>query len=114
METKTLVSFADDDKDGDDLVQMARQGINKAIEANETVAKHQMEVLSMQAHETQALLQDGNLSEEQFERVMRESERLRQSMAEASTRLYVSNFELVLGACAILVFGGALFKLRVA
>ena len=112
MPTNTLVPhYEGDDMDRKDLADFAKQSLDKAMDTNHSVAMRQMEVLSMQADETQALLQSGNLTDEQFDKVMQE---IRQAMSDTTTKLHKSNFELVVGTCAVLLFGGLFFTLRAA
>lgn len=115
MDTKTIVaSFDEEDENENAIPDVVRKNVDKAVEANRAVAMRQMEVLSMQADETQALLQSGNLTDEQFDKVMQESEKIRQAMSDTTTKLHKSNFELVVGTCAVLLFGGLFFTLRAA
>ena len=115
MDTKTIVAnFDEEDENENALPDVVRKNVDKAVEANRAVAMRQMEVLSMQADETQALLQSGNLTDEQFDKVMQESEKIRQAMSDTTTKLHKSNFELVVGTCAVLLFGGLFFTLRAA
>ncbi len=115
METNTLAPQHDDDNaDRKDLLDFAKQNLDKAMEINHSIAVRQMEVLSMQANETQALLQSGNLTDEQFDKAMQESEKIRQAMFGITTKLHKSNFELVMGACAVLLVGGLFITLRAA
>ena len=97
-----------------DAYEVAKSGLEHAIEANRAVAIREMEVLSMQADEDEALLQSGNLSDEQFEKVMQDKKEIRYAMTDLSVKHFASNLELVLGFCAFALFGGMLFKLRVA
>lgn len=115
METNTLAPQHDDDNaDRKDLFDFAKQNLDKAMESNYSVAVRQMEVLSIQADETQALLQSGNLTDEQFDKAMQESEKIRQAMFGTTTKLHKSNFELVVGTCAVLLVGGLLLTLHAA
>lgn len=115
MDTKTIVAnFDEEDENENAIPDVVRKNVDKAVEANRAVAMRQMEVLSMQADETQALLQSGNLTDEQFDKVMQESEKIRQAMSDTTTKLHKSNFELVVGTCAVLLFGGLFFTLRAA
>lgn len=115
MATSTLTPhYEDNDMDYRDLADFARQSLDRAMDANRSIAMHQMEVLNMQADETQALLQSGNLTNEQFDKVMQESEKIRQAMSDTTTKQNRSNFELVVGTCAVLFFGGLFFTLRAA
>lgn len=115
MDTKTIVaSFDEEDENENAIPDVVRKNVDKAVEANRAVAMRQMEVLSMQADETQALLQSDNLTDEQFDKVMQESEKIRQAMSDTTTKLHKSNFELVVGTCAVLLFGGLFFTLRTA
>ena len=115
MATNTLAPhYEDNDMDRKDLADFAKQSLDRAMDTNHSVAMRQMEVLSMQADETQALLQSGNLTDEQFDKVMQESEKIRQVMSDTTTKLHKSNFELVVGTCAVLLFGGLFFTLRAA
>ena len=115
MPTDTLVPhYEDNDMDRKDLADFAKQSMDKAMDTNHSVAMRQMEVLSMQTDETQALLQSGNLTDEQFDKVMQESEKIRQAMSDTTTKLHKSNFELVVSTCAVLFFGGLFFTLRAA
>ena len=97
-----------------DAYEVAKSGLEHAIEANRAVAIREMEVLSMQADEDEALLQSGNLSDEQFEKVMQDKKEIRYAMTDLSVKHFASNLKLVLGFCAFALFGGMLFKLRVA
>ena len=45
---------------------------------------------------------------------MQESEKIRQAMSDTTTKLHKSNFELVVGTCAVLLFGSLFFTLRAA
>lgn len=111
MATSTLTPhYEDNDMDYRDLADFARQSLDRAMGANRSIAMRQMEVLSMQADETQALLQSGNLTNEQFDKVMQESEKIRQAMSDTTTKQYRSNFELVVGTCAVLFFGGLFLR----
>ena len=113
MATSTLTPhYEDNDMDYRDLADFARQSLDRAMDANRSIAMRQMEVLSMQADETQALLQSGNLTNEQFDKVMQESEKIRQAMSDTTTKQYRSNFELVVGTCAVLFFGGRFYAPR--
>ncbi len=115
MDTKTIVANFDEEYENENAIpDVVRKNVDKAVEANRAVAMRQMEVLSMQADETQALLQSGNLTDEQFNKVMQESEKIRQAMSDTTTKLHKSNFELVVGTCAVLLFGGLFFTLRAA
>lgn len=115
MDTKTIVAnFDEEDENENAIPDVVRKNVDKAVEANRAVAMRQMEVLSMQVDETQALLQSGNLTDEQFEKVMQESEKIRHAMSDTTTKLHKSNFELVVGSCAVLLFGGLFFTLRAA
>lgn len=115
MDTKTIVAnFDEEDENENAIPDVVRKNVDKAVEANCAVAMRQMEVLSMQADETQALLQSGNLTDEQFDKVMQESEKIRQAMSDTTSKLHKSNFELVVGTCAVLLFGGLFFTLRAA
>lgn len=115
MATNTLAThYENDDMDRKNLADFAKQSLDKAMDTNYSVAMRQMEVLSMQADETQALLQSGNLTDEQFDKAMQESEKIRQAMSDTTTKLHRSNFELVVGTCAVLLFGGLFFTLRAA
>lgn len=115
MDTKTIVAnFDEEDENENAIPDVVRKNVDKAVEANRAVAMRQMEVLSMQADETQALLQSGNLTDEQFDKVMQESEKIRQAMSDTTSKLHKSNFELVVGTCAVLLFGGLFFTLRAA
>lgn len=115
MATNTLAPHYEDNGMGrKDFADFAKQSLDRAMETNHSVAMRQMEVLSMQADETQALLQSGNLTDEQFDRVMQESEKIRQAMSDTTMKLHKSNFELVVGTCAVLFFGGLFFTLRAA
>lgn len=115
MDTKTIVAnFDEEDENENAIPDVVRKNVDKAVEANRAVAMRQIEVLSMQADETQALLQSGNLTDEQFDKVMQESEKIRQAMSDTTTKLHKSNFELVVGTCAVLLFGGLFFTLRAA
>lgn len=115
MDTKTIVaSFDEEDENENAIPDVVRKNVDKAVEANRAVAMRQMEVLSMQADETQALLQSDNLTDEQFDKVMQESEKIRQAMSDTTTKLHKSNFELVVGTCAVLLFGDLFFTLRTA
>ncbi len=97
-----------------DAYGVVKSGLERAVEANSSVALRQMEVLSMQADETEALLESGNLSDKQFKLVLKESRRIRRSMAKASRGMYVANFLLVAGFCVLLFGGGAYLRLRAA
>ena len=115
MATSTLTPhYEDNDMDYRDLADFARRSLDRAMDASHSIAMRQMEVLNMQADETQALLQSGNLTNEQFDKVMQESEKIRQAMSDTATKQYGSNFELVVGTCAVLFFGGLFFTLRAA
>lgn len=115
MDTKTIVASSDGEDENENAIpDVVRKNVDKAVEANRAVAMRQMEVLSMQADETQALLQSGNLTDEQFDKVMQESEKIRQAMSDTTTKLHKSNFELVVGTCVVLLFGGLFFTLRAA
>ena len=115
MATSTLTPhYEDNDMDYRDLADFARQSLDRAMDANRSIVMRQMEVLNMQADETQALLQSGNLTNEQFDKVMQESEKIRQAMSDTTTKQHWSNFELVVGTCAVLFFGGLFFTLRAA
>lgn len=115
MATSTLTPhYEDNDMDYRDLADFARQSLDRAMDANRSIVMRQMEVLNMQADETQALLQSGNLTDEQFDKVMQESEKIRQAMSDTTTKLHKSNFELVVSTCAVLFFGGLFFTLRAA
>lgn len=115
MATSTLTPhYEDNDMDYRDLADFARQSLDRAMDANRSIVMRQMEVLNMQADETQALLQSGNLTNEQFDKVMQESEKIRQAMSDTTTKQYRSNFELGVGTCAVLFFGGLFFTLRAA
>ena len=114
MATSTLTPhYEDNDMDCRDLADFARQSLDRAMDANRSIAMRQMEVLNMQADETQALLQSGNLTNEQFDKVM-QSEKIRQAISDTTTKQNRSNFELVVGTCAVLFFGGLFFTLRAA
>lgn len=115
METNTLAKgYDEEDRDKNDIARVVRQSVDSAIEANRSVVMRQMEVLSMQADETQVLLQSGNLSDEQFDKALEESEKIRQAMSNTTMNLHMSNFELVVGACAVLLVGGLFIGLRAA
>lgn len=114
MENKTIVNRLDADDNGGNLARMVEQGIGKTINANRTVAMRHMEVLSMQADETEALLQSGKLSDEQFARVMQEKAEIRQSMTNLTKSLFSSNLELIFGCCLLLLGGGAFYRMRLA
>ena len=115
MATSTLTPhYEDNDMDYRDLADFARQSLDRAMDANRSIVMRQMEVLNMQADETQALLQSGNLTNEQFDKVMQESEKIRQAISDTTTKQNRSNFELVVGTCAVLFFGGLFFTLRAA
>lgn len=76
METSTLTPhYEDNDMDYRDFADFARQSLDGAMDANRSIAMRQMEVLNMQADETQALLQSGNLTNEQFDKVMQDLRR---------------------------------------
>ena len=96
------------------MFRYAVVNLRKKLCVTHSVAMRQMKVLSMQADETQALLQSGNLTDEQFDKVMQESEKIRQAMSDTTTKLHKSNFELVVSTCAVLFFGGLFFTLRAA
>ena len=107
MATSTLTPhYEDNDMDYRDSADFARQSLDRAMDANRSIAMRQMEVLSMQADETQS----GNLTNEQFDKVMQESEKIRQAMSDTTTKQYRSNFELVVGTCAVLFFGGLFLR----
>lgn len=115
METSTLAPHYDDENmDCKDFLDFAKEHLDKAMDSNHSVAMRHMEVLSMQADETQALLQSGNLTDEQFDKAMQESEKIRQAMTDTTVNLHKSNFELVVGTCAVLLFGGLFLTLRAA
>lgn len=74
--------------------------ILKAIDGNNEIDMKHMQALSVQLDETEALLQSGNLSEEQFNQVYQGREAIRQAMADLSHSHASSNFELMAGAFA--------------
>ena len=97
-----------------DAFEVAKSSLEHAVEANRAVAIRDMEVLSMHANEDEALLQSGKLSDEQFEKVMQDRKEIRHAITDLSVKHFASNLVLVLGFCAFALFGGMLFKLRVA
>ncbi|WP_165252824.1 hypothetical protein [Adlercreutzia sp. ZJ304] len=115
METNTLAAhFNDNVMDRKAFVDYAKQSLSKVMDINHSIAMRQIEVLSMQTDETQTLLQSGNLTDEQFDKALEESEKIRQTMSDTTMNLNKSNFELVVGTCVISLIGSLYIGLRAA
>lgn len=110
MATNTLAPhYEDNDMDRKDLADFAKQSLDRAMDTNHSVAMRQMEVLSMQADETQALLQSGNLTDEQFDKVMQELMRKTANSTSTASRAAIQldtcvvrvskNWFVVVGTC---------------
>ena len=81
------------------------------MDANRSIAMRQMEVLSHASRRDAGPdCRAANLTNEQFDKVMQESEKIRQAMSDTTTKQYRSNFELVVGTCAVLFFGGLFLR----
>lgn len=82
------------------LLGFLKECILKVIDGNNEIDMKHMQALSVQLDETEALLQGGNLSEEQFNQVYQGREAIRQAMADLSHSHASSNIELMAGAFA--------------